>query len=37
MAKDSRLVVPGGGGTKWDGQAVQGVWMQTAIFGGDGQ
>ena len=33
-AKESRLVVPGGEGRKWDGQAVQGFWMQTYIWNG---
>ena len=36
MAKESRHVVPWDGG-KWDGPAIWGLWMQTAIFGMDGQ
>ena len=35
MAKESRFVVPGG--REWDGQAVWGFWMQTVVFGMDGQ
>ena len=34
MAKESRLVVPR---REWDGWVVQGFWMQTVIFGMDGQ
>ena len=31
------LWFPGGGGREWDGHAAQGFWMQTVIFGMDGQ
>ena len=35
---ESRLVVPMvGGGKEWDGWGVWGWWMQTVIFGMDGQ
>ena len=35
ITKESRLGVPGVGGGS--GQAVRGFWMQTDIFGMDGQ